>query len=298
MSKIFYDILLMLANFWRLSFVPHFGEYKITSGPDIDGLIGVVLGSLFIGLGVVFIYRVGGLLQRKFSNHLFTKTESVIFFISATIFYSLLAITFIVGDVLHLDKQPASQVVITPVLLYSFLLMGLFYLFGWSSVPYWIITSIYKIIKKKSNRKIEYLSFSIVVVTLVLMITSVLFFFEENPNGGAYNQLNAAIKNTCLTDPRHDHCPHTLEELSYVEPEMFAETNKTAQMIYSYYPERNEYTLIVRYKPDQAIIFDPRFLATTGLDFQEFSLSTWGKDRLIDPPKFDGPWDQIQEWNK
>lgn len=99
-------------------------------------------------------------------------------------------------------------------------------------------------------------------------------------------------------DPKRIGCPHNLTELSYLEPTEFAAASKVAQMVYEYRPENNTYTFIVRDKSFHAFIFDWRFASENGVDFREVKVNTWGKDSIINPPNFPGPWNSLSEWNK
>lgn len=162
------------------------------------------------------------------------------------------------------------------------------------------------VFKKISNK---YLKLIIVFICLPSFLVFALFsslliylsIFEQDNNARAskYFQMNAAIKNTCYLDPNKVNCPKNLEGLLSLYPNDFNPINQKAKLIYHYYPDSNEYTLIVRDKPEGAVIFDPRLSTIEkGYDFKEYSVETCGRDRIISPPTFPGPWEEIGEWIK
>lgn len=115
---------------------------------------------------------------------------------------------------------------------------------------------------------------------------------QNQARASNYFELNAAIKNTCYLDPNHIHCPHNLQELIAIQNKDFSKIAKQYQIVYKYYPETNQYTLIVRDQPYGAIIFDPRLKITSleGYDFKEVEVSKCGGDHIVNPPNFSGPW--------
>jgi len=116
-----------------------------------------------------------------------------------------------------------------------------------------------------------------------------------NQQANRFFIVNAAIKNTCFIDPKKENCPHTLKEISYIEPKPYQESMKSGQDRYIYYPETNLYTLVVRYSPVRAVVLDWRLVETTQLDFREYDVEVLGKDRLEETPPFAGPW-EFEEW--
>ncbi len=119
--------------------------------------------------------------------------------------------------------------------------------------------------------------------------------YETNPAGSQFHVLHAAVKNTCLIDPERENCPHTLEELSYIEPEAFARAEAFTQMQYQYDLESNQYSLVIRYTPERAVVFDQRLHDEYGLDFHEYSVQLLGQDRLKNAPDWNGLW-TFSDW--
>jgi hypothetical protein len=68
------------------------------------------------------------------------------------------------------------------------------------------------------------------------------------------------------------------------------------QVNYVYHPEINRYSLVVRYSPTQAAVFDWRLVDEIGVDFKEYKVGLFGQDRLKDPPSWDGPW-TFPDWD-
>lgn len=157
-----------------------------------------------------------------------------------------------------------------------------------------------KIILSLANA-LEFLAFSLVS----LIILAISFLGGDNPPSADYHVLNAAIKNTCYLDPTHNHCPHSAQDLIAIEPQDFIGLTKNAHLTYQYYPQTNQYTLIVRnnnyqYNNDRVAIFDPRLASTSGygykgLDFYDAEIvnNCDGTFRLSNPPPFSGPWNKI-----
>lgn len=142
------------------------------------------------------------------------------------------------------------------------------------------------------------------IVSIISLILFFLFFFRDDfPPSADYHVLNAAIKNTCFLDPQKNHCPKTAQDIISIEPENFTELTKNAHLTYQYYPETNQYTLIIRnddlWKDDNRVaVFDPRLTTAknygNGVDFIDTGVIYCdGKYTLTNPPPFPGPWDKI-----
>jgi hypothetical protein len=125
----------------------------------------------------------------------------------------------------------------------------------------------------------------------------VLAIMQDGSFANRYFKLHAAIKNTCLLDPLRSQCPTKLEELSYIEPLEFKQLAAITDFSYRYDPTTNQYTFIARPTAKTAVVFDQRLIPLYGIDFKEYTVSTWGKDRIKDPPPFDGPW-ELSEWKR
>ncbi len=177
-------------------------------------------------------------------------------------------------------------------------------LIGLGTIAAVSIEFILKLLVQGKKRELQLVQTLLLVISLIPFIFAAVFligFFQDpnwGPNGNKYFVLNAAIKNTCFVDPNGEHCPQKLEDIGVIEPKHFAAAQREAQLIYRYYPDTGIYTLIVRYTPSRAIIFDPRFIPEHGNDLKEVRVTTLGRDRLSERPAFDGPWDEIQEWDK
>lgn len=149
---------------------------------------------------------------------------------------------------------------------------------------------------------------SVLFFGFAIFVSMIVLFFSgiaigDNPPSANYHVLNAAIKNTCFLDPQKNHCPKTAQDIINIEPERFTKLTKDAHLTYEYYPQTNEYTLIVKnnnlQKNDyRVVIFDPRLAKAKnygrGFDFVDAEV-IWcnGKYVLKDPPPFSGPWDKI-----
>jgi hypothetical protein len=128
-----------------------------------------------------------------------------------------------------------------------------------------------------------------------MMLTEIIIDPIGNPQASRFFIVNAAIKNTCFIDPERNNCPQTLEQIEYIEPSQYRSMRVGTQVQYVYYPDQNVYTLVVRYSPVKAVVFDWRLVDEYTVDFHEFEVSIIGQDKLVGPPKFDGPW-TFPEW--
>lgn len=145
--------------------------------------------------------------------------------------------------------------------------------------------------------------FVFLFLTMFCLWSLWLIFPDDNPPSADYHVLNAAIKNTCFLDPQRNHCPKTAQDIINIEPERFTKLTKDAHLTYEYYPESNQYTLIIRDENIRnnnyrVVIFDPRLSSaedySKGLDFVDADVSICnGKFVLDNPPPFNGPWDKI-----
>jgi hypothetical protein len=134
---------------------------------------------------------------------------------------------------------------------------------------------------------------------LIAGASSVGWFLTEGSDraqAGSFFTINAAIKNTCFIDPKRENCPHTLEEIGYIEPQEYKRMTDCCQVQYQYNSADNQYSLVVRYTPTRAVVFDWRLVTPEyQLDFKEYDVSIIGQDQLVDPPAWDGPW-QFEDW--
>ncbi len=100
---------------------------------------------------------------------------------------------------------------------------------------------------------------------VVFFITSLIIEPLGNPIASIYFPLNAAVKNTCFTDPLHRNCPTTLEELVKIEPENFSPLLRGKFAVFHHPPQSNEYSLIIKHDRWRGVLFDPR-LSLAGVD--------------------------------
>lgn len=161
----------------------------------------------------------------------------------------------------------------------------------------WLIDTIFKktLVWQKWS---VYITTGIVVYGVLAVSLGLLELFASpipNPSASRFAIINAAIKNTCFIDPAKANCPQSLEEISYIEPQAYKSMIENNQVQYVYHPESNLYTLVVRYSPTRAVIFDWRLTDTTTIDFKDTEVSVLGKDRIKNPPDWDGPW-TFPEW--
>lgn len=175
----------------------------------------------------------------------------------------------------------------------------------------WVIKLINHIREKNLVRLAYFIMALIASIILFIFISSATLIVgvltglipADYPPSTSYHSLNAAIKNTCFLDPQRNHCPKIVQDIISIEPDNFTKLTENAHITYQYYPETNEYTLIVRnnnlwVNGYRVAIFDPR-LATVknygnGVDFFDADVA-WcnGKYILTNPPPFPGPWDKI-----
>ncbi|PWU24265.1 hypothetical protein C5B42_00215 [Candidatus Cerribacteria bacterium 'Amazon FNV 2010 28 9'] len=143
-----------------------------------------------------------------------------------------------------------------------------------------------------------------IVGSLIVGISFIFIFGDDNPPSYQYHNLNAAVKNTCFLDPRKINCPKTPQDLINIQPQQFIPETAHAHLTYQYYPATNDYTLIIRNDDyvlgnnNRVAIFDSRLPKDSnyaqGLDFADVEVTKCGdKYSLINPPSFPGPWNAI-----
>lgn len=151
---------------------------------------------------------------------------------------------------------------------------------------------------------IEYLATGVSVAFFSLgfaFLVGVLSDVWANPQASRFFVLHAAIKNTCLYDPQKVNCPQKVSDLGIIEPREYQLADAQTEMYYEYNPANYNYTFMVRYSPRGLVIFDQRLVESVGVDFKDYRVEkvpTSDYDRVIDPPPFDGPWDQVPKWKK
>ncbi len=156
------------------------------------------------------------------------------------------------------------------------------------------------------SRILLLVSFPIAYLALSLLgfIFMAVMLLDDNPPSHKYRILNYATQNTCLVDPRRANCPKDASGVIAIDARKFSALARDAELTYQYYPEVNEYTLIVRphnliWSDNRVVVFDPRLTVTQDygnrLDFVdvEVEFCSSGKYRLKNPPPFPGPWDEI-----
>lgn len=172
-----------------------------------------------------------------------------------------------------------------------------------------VLIKLFKRFRKIFHRLfITLLSLPLFAILSLISLFTILYLFgqlDDSPPSYRYHVLNAAIKNTCYLDPQRNRCPKTAEDLINIEPVNFRKLTKDAHLTYQYYPETNEYTLIIRSTyyhsdNDRVAVFDPRLIKLkengfTGLDLYDAKIvnNCDGTFRIVNPPPIPGPWDKI-----
>lgn len=171
--------------------------------------------------------------------------------------------------------------------------------YGVKLVLNFIFTHI-KTLQEKPRLTHQLLTISMILAIFPFLLLAVILIElfaspYKNPQASRFAVVHAAIKNTCLLDPRRDHCPQTLEEISYIEPQAYQGMLRGTQVNYVYYPDTNQYSLVIRYSPVNAVVFDQRLTRESSIDFKEYQVDLLGQDRLHNPPAWAGPW-ELEEW--
>lgn len=184
-------------------------------------------------------------------------------------------------------------------------LLELLFLFVWIFFAWKIL----KPRKRRSTKIIGGIGFGIAALPIIFLIfIGFILKFESwgEPPSQRFAVLNAAVKNTCYLDPQRNNCPKNVDQLIAIEPEHFQKIAQDAQITYQYYPETNQYTLIVRDKSlslinTEVALFDPR-LSNLSQNYSAFIqndiaepefMGCFGKNIIVNPPPFPGPWDNI-----
>lgn len=150
---------------------------------------------------------------------------------------------------------------------------------------------------------IQTASIMIYVVTCLAALLGVITEASWDDGGGAAHHIHAMVKNTCIIDPQQVNCPHSVEELAQLEPSFFRQIQDTHQVFYSYDQQSNQYILLVRYSPRDALLFSqllksPDQNGNEANDFQLMEIETIGRDRVKDMPEFARQFEYLPEWDK
>ena len=137
------------------------------------------------------------------------------------------------------------------------------------------------------------------MMTVVWLVVSWFLTPYQGRSESTFAVLHAAIKNTCLSDSERENCPQNLEEISYIEPEEFADKlGLIADSKYAYDPESGQYTWLIKTGPYAAVLFDQRLkdwngdgMGEYGWDFRVMWLSPL-TGKLMGAPK----WLRGEEW--
>lgn len=273
---------------------------SVSHGRNENVSVIMVTYTFFFSLGVFFLLEMlTKIIEKKTKKNVLTKKQTTMISIAAGVpVYILQAqLSDNYGYVL------IETIINSKVFMF---ILALFAILGVGSCFYYAIQLLIKIFKKMSarfkNKNVDKLLQALTLIFAVYPFMLVCVFFIElfydpigNNRAGEFFIINAALKNTCFIDQSRSQCPKNLEEISYIEPGEYREMISAGQVSYIYYPEMNVYTLVVRYNPVKAVVFDWRLVETEGVDFKEYKVDIIGQDRIINPPPFDGPW-TFEEW--
>lgn len=284
--------------------------YEIVSSTNLSyeetKSLSQLLIHIFAVIGGVFsIYFVSHL--RVFINSFFKKAKKVkpigIKGIKkTTIIFSFISFLSLIYSLQDFLTEPNSIWIISNIFLHLFATIGV------PSLLFIIFRAITNFINNKIKRTSPNLNkvFSIIRVLLLVYPFFVLFmllhwlFYNPLSKKVAYHShhvLNAAVKNTCFIDPGKENCPKKLEDIKVIQEKEYLSTINNSQINYIYNQKENIYSLVIRYSPIRAAVFDPRLIETgNGSDYKEYDVSILGKDRIKNPPNFEGPW-SFDEWS-
>lgn len=159
-------------------------------------------------------------------------------------------------------------------------------------VCYIILSFIYH----RFKNGLYHLTFILLLFGLVISLSGILFIYilfqeeADDPIASIYFPLNAAIKNTCFQDPLRNHCPKSVSELIAIQPQDFTRLTSGRGLTYQYYPETNQYTLVVRHDAIRGVIFDPRLEQNGEPDFKDVNIDSCSspKYKVENPPYLPG----------
>src|SRR5207237_276911 len=113
------------------------------------------------------------------------------------------------------------------------------------------------------------------------------------------------VKLGCFGKNQDIGCPHSAADVLFIAPDDVRNDLKHAHITYKYYPQSNDYTLIVRdnnyqYHNYRVALFDSRLpklknYGYSGLDLFDADIVTdcRGNFKITNPPALAGPWDRI-----
>lgn len=166
--------------------------------------------------------------------------------------------------------------------------------------------------KRAGNTQVILISMLLIIMAIVPFIGTTLMFLGRGDLFVSYypdrsiSQMNAAIKNTCLLDPKKVNCPQNLEQVINLYPSEFKAIQENYALNYEYYSDTNNYTLVARPKDFTTFpfplhgyiaIFDQRLVGSELSKGRDFINTPGyycdGKSHLKSQPPFPGPWDKI-----
>lgn len=120
----------------------------------------------------------------------------------------------------------------------------------------------------------------------VALFFAILFLTDTNDNAIAstYFRINGQIKLACVFKEKALACPQTKDDVLSMEPG-FAKLLAGKNWDYKYYPETNEYTLIVRHDWFRGALFDPLLQKLGGSDIAELNHTCQGINANYVNPK-------------
>ncbi len=140
-----------------------------------------------------------------------------------------------------------------------------------------------------------FIFYGLFISAYLLFLGFIVYDEGNNPISYSYFNVNAAIKNTCILDPQQNHCPHHVNDIIAIEPQTFEQQLKGKHLTYSYYPQTNDYTLIIRHNDNQTAIFDSRIpkVASGSSDIVDTVAQGCGPISVEAPHNLPGPWNNI-----
>lgn len=269
--------------------------------------------NIVIGIMALIGFSTTFFMGRYLSDTLFTKKQLphvsiIVRTLLAIVFTFLLVFLLSVLGIFFTEVLTDQSLLFIAFISIAFPPAGFFFgLFAFATVGlvapiYWLGMVLSKFVPRHSDW-IKKASVVVFTVTALAALFAVTTDASWDDGGSQAHHLHAMVKNTCLIDPQRLNCPQKLEDFAVIEPEFYQKIQDTHQVFYTYNSEKNEYVLVVRYSPRDAILFSqllksPQQNGNQANDFQLLEIDTVGKDRVKNMPEFAKEFEYLPDWNK
>lgn len=115
-----------------------------------------------------------------------------------------------------------------------------------------------------------------ILCAVATLFLAILVGEDNHAIGSTYFPVNGDIKLACIYKDFPKSCPQTKQDVLGLDPS-FPTLLANKDWDYRYYPDTNQYTLIIRHSQNLGVIFDPLLQKLGSLDLAEMQYSCTGQ---------------------